>query len=150
MTGLEGPGTTRVFDVFEDDCTRQSDGEYHRNSPPNERKRTLEDSNISSPKRRRYRTSTVTNANKPRGRRTRQLGAGDSSIENTEGYSASNLAGLRNAIGYLKRTYSVASAEAKFSDDLAGADFLKDNLAVLQLANTHTVSSQQEPQHWEI
>src|SRR5699024_10122211 len=79
-------------------------------------------------------TSTVTNANKPRGRRTRQLGAGDSSIDNTKGYSASNLAVLRNAIGYLKRAYSVASAEAKFSGDLAGADFLKENLAMLQLA----------------
>ncbi|KAJ6056946.1 hypothetical protein N7460_000220 [Penicillium canescens] len=134
VAGLEGPGTTRVFDVFEDDRIRQSDGEYYRNCAPKERKRALENSNTSPPKRRRYRTSTVTNANKPRGKRASPLGAGDPPLENTEGYSDSNLAGLRNAIGYLKRAYSLVTAEAKFSDDIAGADILKENLSVLQLA----------------
>lgn len=134
VTGLEGPGTTRVFDVFEDDGTRQSDGGYYRDCNPNERKRALGYSNISSPKRRRHRTSTVTNANKPRGRRAHKSGAGNLPSEITEGGSAGNLAGLRNAIGYLKRAYSVVTAEAKFSDDLAGAEILKENLAVLQLA----------------
>jgi hypothetical protein len=46
---------------------------------------------------------------------------------------ASNLAELRYAIEYLKRPYSVATAEANFSDDIAGADVHKENLAVLQL-----------------
>ncbi|CAG8141763.1 unnamed protein product [Penicillium salamii] len=50
VIGLEGPGTTRVFDVFEDDGIRQSDGGYYRDCNLNERKRALEYSNISSSK----------------------------------------------------------------------------------------------------
>jgi hypothetical protein len=91
----------------------------------------LEDSNTSSPKRRRYRTSTVTNANKPRGKRASPLGAGDLPLKNIEGYAASNLAGLRNAIGYLKRTYSLVTAKAKFSNDIVDIDILKEILTVL-------------------
>lgn len=131
IAGLEGPRTTRVFDVFEDDRIRQSDGEYYRNSTPNERKRALENSNTSPLKRRRYRTSTVTNTNKPRGKRVSLLGARDLLLENIEGYSDSNLVGLRNTIGYLKRAYSLVTTEAKFSNDITGVDILKENLLVL-------------------
>lgn len=94
----------------------------------------MEYSNISSPKRRRHRISIVTNTNKPRGRRAHKSGAGILLSEITEGDSAGNLVGLRNAIGYLKRVYSVVTTEAKFFDDLAGAEILKENLVVLQLA----------------
>lgn len=131
MISLDGPRTTRVFDIFKDDRARQSDREYYRDSAPNEGKRAVEDSNTSSPKRGRYRTSTVTNTNKPRGKRASLLGAGDPPLENIEGYSASNLAGLRNTIRYLKRTYSLVTAKAKFSNDIVGANILKENLIVL-------------------
>jgi hypothetical protein len=73
------------------------------------------------------------NATKSRRRRTSQPKAEGSSFESEESY-ADNLAGLGNAIRYLKRFYSLATAEAKFSDDLADADILKENLAVLQVA----------------
>ncbi|KAJ5406078.1 hypothetical protein N7465_007362 [Penicillium sp. CMV-2018d] len=97
VTGLDGPGTTRVFDVFEDD---------HVQFTPSRKKRALGDPSIPSPKRRRYPTSTTTNATKR----------------------------ARDAIRYLKRFYTLSTVEAKFSDDLADADILKENLAVIQLA----------------
>lgn len=36
-------------------------------------------------------------------------------------------------IRYLKRFYSLGIAKAKFSDDLADIDILKENLAMVQL-----------------
>ncbi|KAJ6114765.1 hypothetical protein N7486_000543 [Penicillium sp. IBT 16267x] len=110
-------------------------GEHnHRQFTASRRKRALEDPSISSPKRRRYPNSTTMNATKSRGRRTSQPEAESSSFHGEEGYAGNHLAGLRNAIRYLKRFHSLATAEAKFSDDLADADILKENLAVLQLA----------------
>jgi hypothetical protein len=122
ITSLEGPGTTRVFDIFEENSTRQSDRGYYRD---------FEDSHISSPKQRRHRTSTVTDTNKPRRRRIYKSEAGNLLSEITEGDSTGNLVRLINTIGYLKRAHSLVTAKAKFSDDLAGTDILKENLAVL-------------------
>jgi hypothetical protein len=39
VTGLEGPGMTRVFDVFQDDRSEQNGGEDCRYPSPNKRKR---------------------------------------------------------------------------------------------------------------
>lgn len=125
VTGLDGPGTTRVFDVFKDD---------HMPCTPSRRKRALGDPSIPSPKRRRYPTSTTINATKSRGRRTSQSEAENSSFHSEEDHADNHLVGLGNAIRYLKRFYSLSTAEAKFSDDLADADILKENLAVVQLA----------------
>jgi hypothetical protein len=55
-----------------------------------------------------------------------------SSFKSEEGY-IDNLARLRNTIRYLKRFYSLATTKAKFSNNLADADILKENLAVLQV-----------------
>lgn len=49
VTGLYNPGTTRVFDIFQDDRIEQSDRRCDRRS----RKQSLEDTYISSLKRRR-------------------------------------------------------------------------------------------------
>ncbi|KAF2999098.1 hypothetical protein E8E15_000321 [Penicillium rubens] len=124
-TGLDGPGTTRVFDVFGDD----DNGDLTANGS----KCAWEDLNSSYPKRPGCLNSTAMNATKSRRRRTSQPKAERSSFESEESY-ADNLAGLGNAIRYLKRFYSLATAEAKFSDDLADADILKENIAVLQVA----------------
>lgn len=125
VTGLNGPGTTRVFDVFEDD---------HMQLTPSRRKRALGDPSVPSPKRRRYPTSTTINATKSRGRRTSQSEAESPSFHSEEDYADNRLVGLGNAIRYLKCFYSLSTVEAKFSDDLAGAEILKENLAVIQLA----------------
>ena len=125
VTGIDGPGTTRVFDVFEDD---------HMQFTPSRRKRALGDPGIPSPKRRRYPTSTTINATKSRGRRTSQSEAESSSFHSEEDYADNHLVGLGNAIRYLKRFYSLSTVEAKLSDDLADADLLKENLAIIQLA----------------
>jgi hypothetical protein len=134
VTGLDGPGTTRVFDVFQDERSEQNDGEDYRYPLPNKRKRASENSKAPSRKRHRHETSTATNLTKPRGRRASHLRARDS-LSQKQNYSVGNLAVLQHAIGYLKRAYNVAYAEGKFSDDLADTDdFVKENLAVLQLA----------------
>lgn len=70
----------------------------------------------------------------PRRGRVSPSGAEGSPFGDIEDFSASDLAGLRNVISYLIRRYSVATAEANFSDDLAGADVRKENLVVLQLS----------------
>ncbi|OQD80567.1 hypothetical protein PENANT_c034G08455 [Penicillium antarcticum] len=134
VTGLDGPGTTRVFDVFEDDHTRQCGEHNHSQLPANGRERAWADISNSSPKRHRYHESTAMNAAKPRGRRGSQPKAESPSFESEERDADNHLAGLGNAIRYLKRFYSLATAEAKFSDNLADADILKENLSVLQLA----------------
>lgn len=46
VTSLEGSSTMRVFEVFEDDGIRQSDGGYYRDCNLNERKQALGYSNI--------------------------------------------------------------------------------------------------------
>ncbi|KAJ5215489.1 uncharacterized protein N7498_001896 [Penicillium cinerascens] len=125
VTGLNGPGTTRVFDVFEDD---------HMQFTPSRRKRALGNPSNPSPKRRRYPASTTINAPKSRGRRMSQSEAESSSSYSEDDYADNHLVGLGNAIRYLKRFYSLSTVEAKFSDDLADADILKGNLAVIQLA----------------
>lgn len=111
VTGLEGPRTTKVFDVFHDDYSGQNDRENYRYLTSNKRKRVSENSSTSLRKRRRYRTSTALNESNLRGRRASQLGARDSSSQNI----ASNLAMLQNAIGFLKRAYNVAVTEVKLS-----------------------------------
>lgn len=150
VTGLDGPGTTRVFDVFRDDGNGQNDTKNYRNSASSKRKRDSENSSACLRKRHSYGTGTFVNVTTPRGRRAKQLGAGNSSSQNTKSYSASNLAMLQNTIEYLRRVYDVVSAEIKFSDDYAGTDDIaKENFAVLQLAtkrySTYTVLSQPAP-----
>lgn len=51
-----------------------------------------------------------------------------------EGHGDNHLATLVNMIRYLKRFHALTTAEAKFSDDFADADSLKENLAIVQLA----------------
>ncbi|KAJ5121535.1 uncharacterized protein N7515_009496 [Penicillium bovifimosum] len=99
VTGLDGPGTMRVFDVFEDE---------HMQFTANRRKRALEDLSIPSPKRRRYPYLTTISATKSRGRRTNRPEAENSSFHGEEDYADNHLAGLGNAIRYLKRFYSHA------------------------------------------
>ena len=134
MTGLDGPGTTRVFDVFEEDHTSQSGEHNHGQFTVNRRKSALEDLRISSTKARLYPNPTAVTTSNSRRRWKSQPGAGSSSFHGEESYPDDHLAGLGNAIRYLKRFYSLNTAEAKFSDDLADADILKENLAVVQLA----------------
>ncbi|KAJ6137352.1 hypothetical protein N7471_003838 [Penicillium samsonianum] len=133
VTGFDGPGTTRVFDVFEDDHNRQNGENNHEHFTANRRKGMLEDLRISSTKGRLYPNSTAAKKTKSRRRRS-QPGAGNSSLHDEESYADDYLAGLGNAIRYLKRFYSLSTAEAKFSDDLADANIIKENLAVVQLA----------------
>ena len=134
MTGLDGPGTTRVFDVFEEDHTSQSGQHNHGQFSVNQRKSALEDLGISSTKGRLYPNPTAMNTPKSRRRQKSQPGAGSSSFHGEESYADDHLAGLGNAIRSLKRFYSLSTVEAKFSDDLADADIFKENLAVVQLA----------------
>lgn len=96
VTSLYGPGTTRVFDVFQD-AYRASVGTCDRRS----RKGSLEGICISSLKRRRNWASTVTTAKMLRRGRASPSGVGGSPFEGIEDSSASDLAGLRNAIGSL-------------------------------------------------
>ena len=134
VTGLQGPGTTRVFDVFQENRSERNDGEHHRYPLSNKRKRASENARALPRKRNRHGTSTATALKTSRGRRASHLRAENSSSQD-QSYSAGNLAVLRHAMGYLKRAYNVAYAEGKFSDDLADTDdFVKENLAVLQLA----------------
>jgi hypothetical protein len=74
------------------------------------------------------------NTAKSRRRRGSQAEAESSSSDSEERYADNHLAGIGNTSRYLKRFYSLATAEAKFSNDLADADILKENFAVLQLA----------------
>jgi len=134
VTGLDGPGTTRVFDVFEEYHTSQSGEHNHGQFTINRRKSALEDLRISSTKGRLYPNPTAVNTSKSRRRRKSQLGAGSSLFYGEESYVDDHLAGLGNAIRYLKRFYSLSTTEAKFSDDLADANILNENLAVVQLA----------------
>jgi hypothetical protein len=134
VTGLEGPGTSRVFNVFQDDRSEQNYRDNYGYPLHNKRKRASEKSRTPLRKRHRYETSIAAKVKKQRGRRAIHLRAGDS-LSQKQNYSAGNLAVLQHAIGYLKRAYNVAYAEGKFSDDLADTDdFVKENLAVLQLA----------------
>lgn len=133
VTGLQGLGTTRVFDVFQDNSSERNDGEHYEYPLPNKRKRSPENSKA-LPRKRRHRTNTATAFKTSRGRRASLLRARDSS-SHKQNCSAGNLAVLQHAIGYLKRAYNVAYAEGKFSNDLSDTDdFVKENLAVLQLA----------------
>ncbi|CAG7918970.1 unnamed protein product [Penicillium olsonii] len=131
VTNLEDPSTTRVFDIFKDNNTKQNDRGYYRDYNPNKKKQALEYSKTSSPKQYQHQTSTVTNANKPQGRQTHKPEARNSPNEITEGNSAGNLTDLKNTIRYLKYTYSIVTAKAKFSNDLTGVGILKKNLKVL-------------------
>jgi len=126
ITSLDRPRITRVFDVFEDDYMQFT---------PSRRKRALGDLGIPSPKRRRYPTSTTINATKSRGRRTSQLEAESSLFHSEEDYIDNYLVGLGNTIRYIKRFYGLSTIEAKFSNNLADADILKENLTVIQLAS---------------
>ncbi|KAI2791658.1 hypothetical protein POX_c04524 [Penicillium oxalicum] len=137
VTGLEGPGTTRIFDVFEDDQSIQSDRDCHEHSTANTRRRRLEDSSLLSSTRSRYVTLGILDRNESSQRRGAQAQPEDneSSSQITGTCSASKLATLRDAIGYLTHAYIVASADVTFSDGPADAGGLvKENLAVLQLA----------------
>ncbi|KAF3026304.1 hypothetical protein E8E15_010449 [Penicillium rubens] len=134
VTGLEGPGTTRVFDVFEDESDRPSE-HLHRDSSSNRSKQISEDPCVPTFKRRHYQTPRVANANKSLAGRVSHLSAEDSSNHTPEALSAGNLLLLRNTITYLKRASNVTSAEARFSNDFPNMnEIAKENLAVLQVA----------------
>lgn len=72
VTGLAGPGTTRIFDVFEDDQSIQSDRDCHEYSTSNMRKRLLEDPSFLSSKRSRYGTRGILDMNESSQRRGAQ------------------------------------------------------------------------------
>ncbi|KAJ5982116.1 hypothetical protein N7451_012216 [Penicillium sp. IBT 35674x] len=134
VTGLEGPGTTRVFDVFEDESDRPSE-HLHRDSSSNRSKQISEDPCVPTFRRRHYQTPRVANANKSLAGRVSHLSAEDSSNYTPEALSAGNLLLLRNTITYLKRASNVTSAEARFSNDFPNMnEIAKENLAVLQVA----------------
>ncbi|KAJ5642495.1 hypothetical protein N7490_006495 [Penicillium lividum] len=134
VTGLDGPGTTRVFDVFEDESNGQS-GHVHRNSSPNKSKQISEDSCVPTSKKRHRQTPKVANVNKSLAGRVSHLTAEDSLNYTPEALSAGNLLLLRKTITYLRRASNVTSAEARFSNEYPDMDDLaKENFAVLQLA----------------
>lgn len=134
VTGLDGPGSTRVFDVFGDENTGQSDEHDHRQLLENLEERTLQNSPIPSIRSCQHPARNTTKVTKSRGKRMSQPLAKASTRYVEDGHGGNHLAAFENVIRYLRRFYDLTTAEAKFSNGFSDSDSLKEDLAVVQLA----------------
>lgn len=134
MTGLDGPGSVRVFDVFGDENTSQSGEHNYRQPVSNVEDPVLEDSPTTPLKPCRWPTLMTAKVVRSRGKRMRQSAAEASVCYDEDGHGDNYLAAIVNVIGYLRRFQNLTTTEARFSDEFADADSFKENLAVVQLA----------------
>ncbi|CAI7641637.1 unnamed protein product [Penicillium pancosmium] len=129
VTGLDGPGTSRVFDVFQDDPAEHKRENVRVRSSLRGKKRALErpDFPRKRPQTRHLHTSD------PEITTTRRCSPKERPLQDEESHSHKQ-SGLRESIRYLEYCYGLASAQAQFSDDLVDGGINKENLVVLQNA----------------
>ncbi|KAJ5937062.1 hypothetical protein N7466_003512 [Penicillium verhagenii] len=130
VTGLDGPGTSRVFDVFQDDPAEEERENEHVQSSVRGKKRTLE--GPCSP-RKRPQTGYLNTADSEIATTRRRSPKDERPLQDEESHSHKQ-SSIRDSIRYLKQFYSLASAEAQFSDDLVDGDIYKESLVVVQNA----------------
>jgi len=130
VTGLDGPGTSRVFDVFRDDPAEQQREYVHLHPSVRGKKRTLEEPY--SP-RKRPQTGYLNTADSEIATTRRRSPEDESPLQDEESHSYKQ-ASIMDSIRYLKQFYNLASAEAQFSGDLVDGDIYKESLVVVQNA----------------
>ncbi|KAJ5160958.1 uncharacterized protein N7482_007962 [Penicillium canariense] len=131
VTGLDGPGTSRVFDVFQDDPAEQECENVHERSSSKGKKRALE--RPDSPRKRpqtRYLNTADPELEPTRRRCSRR---DERPFQDEESHSQKH-SSIRDSIRYLKHFYGLASAEAQFSDDLVDGGVYRESLVVVQNA----------------
>ncbi|CAI7605787.1 unnamed protein product [Penicillium manginii] len=129
VTGLDGPGTSRVFDVFQDDPAEQERENVRVRSSVRGKKRALE--RPDSPRKRRQTRHLHTSD--PEITTTRRCSPKERPFQDEESHSHKQSV-LIKSIGYLEYYYGLASAQAQFSDDLVDGGINKENLVVVQNA----------------
>ncbi|KAJ5569154.1 hypothetical protein N7450_011640 [Penicillium hetheringtonii] len=127
VTGLDGPGTSRIFDVFRDDPTEQEHEHVHARPSARGRTRALEEP--SSPRKRHQARNTIAAGTNMSSRRRGYLKDEVPSLD--EKHHPHKLTSIQDSIQYLKHFYNLASAEAKFSDDSMNGGIRDENLAVV-------------------
>ena len=129
VTGLDGPGTSRIFDVFQDDPAEQEHEHVHVHARPGAkgRKRALEEP--SSPRKRPHARNTIA---ADTSMSTRRRGYSKDEVPSLdEKHHPHKLTSIQDSIQYLKHFYNLASAEAQFSDDSMNGGICDENLAVV-------------------
>lgn len=129
VTGLDGPGTSRVFDIFQNDPAEHEGENAHVRSSVRGKKRALvrPDSPRKRPQTRYFHTSD------PEITTTKRCSPKERPFQEEESHSHKQ-SGLRKSIRYLEYYYGLSSAQAQFSDDLVDRGINKENLVVVQNA----------------
>ena len=127
VTGLDGPGTSRIFDVFQDDPMEQEHKHVHAQSSAKGRKQALEE--LGSPWKQPQAHNTIAADMNMLTRRRGYLKGKVPSLD--EKHHPHKLTSIQDSIPYLKHFYNLASAEAQFSDDSMNRGICDENLAVV-------------------
>lgn len=128
VTGIDGPGTSRIFDVFQDDPTTEEREHVYVHTRPSTRgqKRAREKAN-SLRKRAQSRNSIDLDTTMS----TRRVYLDDDFSSLEKNTYSHKLTRIRESIQYLKYFCKLASAEAQFSDNLVNGGICDENLAVV-------------------